>query len=107
MLKKTKEAVNAFEAIGLGDELKRAAQKKIRAGRGKSRGRKYDNPTGPLVVVSKACDMAKAAKGIPGVTVKVVNELSAEELAPGCTPGRMTFFTKAALEILKEGKLYN
>ena len=50
---KTKNAVLAFEKLGLQEELERTEDRKIRAGRGKSSGRKYRTKKGPLIVVSK------------------------------------------------------
>jgi len=38
---KTKEVVEVLTALGLANDLSRASEKTIRAGRGKSRGRKY------------------------------------------------------------------
>jgi large subunit ribosomal protein L4e len=105
-IKKTKDVLVALKAVGMSDELEKTAKRNIRAGKGKMRGRKYASPAGSLVVVSKACDITKSAANIPGITIKVVDELSAELLAPGCVPGRLTLFTQAALEKMKESKLY-
>lgn len=105
-LAKTAEVVKVFKALGLSHEMERTAHKKVRAGRGKSRGRKYKAPVGPLLVVSGDCPISKAARNMAGVTIKRVNELSANELAPGCVPGRLTLFTKAAVEKIRNDKLY-
>ena len=40
-ISKTKELVEFLEKIGMGEELERTKERKIRAGRGKSRGRRY------------------------------------------------------------------
>ncbi|MFW5746126.1 MAG: 50S ribosomal protein L4 [Nanoarchaeota archaeon] len=104
---KTADVVKALEALGLSDELGRSSRKTIRAGRGKARGRKYKKAVGPLVIVSGKCDMAKAARNIPGVTVKSVDQLDADVLAPGCAPGRLALFTKKAIDKLAEAKLYS
>ncbi|MFW6283689.1 MAG: 50S ribosomal protein L4, partial [Minisyncoccales bacterium] len=61
-LSKTKDIIDMLQKIGFGDELKRAAIKKVRAGKGKSRGRKYKKRVGPLLVVSDNCELSKAAK---------------------------------------------
>ncbi len=105
-ISRTKELLAALEKLGLGDELERAARKKVRAGRGKSRGRKYKRAKGPLIVVSGLCPLTKAASNIPGVDVVVVNYLNAAQLAPGAHPGRLTLFTEQALRRLKEEKLF-
>ena len=101
---KTKDLSNALVALGLGDELARTANRSIRAGKGKMRGRKYKTKIGPLLVIGDACDLEKAGKNLPGVTVVKARELNAELLAPGAAPGRITLWTKHACEVLaKEG----
>lgn len=100
-LKKTKEVKELLVKLGLADELKRNAKKKIRAGRGKTRGRKYKKKKGILIVVAEEF---KAVKNIPGADVCLVENLTPEILAPGTVPGRLTIFTKSAIQ--KIGELY-
>jgi len=101
---KTADAIKALETLDIGADLERAAVKKIRAGKGKNRGRPYATRKGPLIVVSKNCPLQKAASNIPGVDVVEVSRLSAKALAPGSHPGRLTLYTDAAVERLdKEG----
>lgn len=103
---KTKDAKRAMETIGLKEELKRAMEIRVRAGKGKLRGRKYKKKTGPLIIVSKNCKLLDSAKNIPGVDVVEVNALNAELLAPGTHIGRLTLWTKSALERLENEKLF-
>jgi len=105
-LKKTKDVKKTLEAIGLKEELERSAKKKIRAGKGKMRGRRYRKKTGPLLVVSDKCDLMKAASNIPGIDVVLVQNLNADLLAPGGVPGRLTLFTKSALLLMEKKKLF-
>ena len=58
-LKKTKEVEKALEKIGVKEELLRSSIKKIRAGKGKMRGRLYKKKTGPLIVVGNNCRFFK------------------------------------------------
>jgi large subunit ribosomal protein L4e len=51
---------------------------------------------GPLFVVSKRCDMVKAAKNL-GDTV-VVKDINAELLAPGTRPGRICIWSEDAIK---------
>lgn len=101
-IKKTSEVKKVFEALGLKDELKRISRKKVRAGKAKGRGRKYKIKIGPLIVVGKDEGISKAVRRIPGTHVSRAKDLSAEELAPGATAGRLTIFTKSAIENLGE-----
>ena len=80
------------------------ASRKIRAGKGKRRGRKMKQAVGPLIVVVENKGLADAASNIPGVDIVAVNDLNAEVLAPGAHPGRLTLWTSGAIERL--GKLY-
>ena len=105
-LSKTSDVKKTLITLGFGDELKRAEIKKVRAGRGKSRGRKYKTRKGPLFVVSKSCDLQKSAKNIPGIDVEVINNLNAKLLAPGGKPGRLTLYSQDAIQKLNEKKLF-
>jgi len=99
---KTRELKEFLEKIGLGEELKRCAIKKIRAGKGKRRGRKYKRRVGPLLVISEDRGIEEAADNIPGLGVVKLKDLSVLHLAPGAKPGRLTIWTKSALEKLDE-----
>jgi len=105
-LKKTKELKDLLIKLGLDKELERAAKKKIRAGKGKARGRKYRSAKGPLIVLEKNTLLQKAASNIPGVEVCIVDSLNAELLAPGTEPGRLTIWSTDALEKLNKENLY-
>jgi len=100
-VKKTNDLKKALQAVGLKDELRRIEKKKVRAGKGTMRGRRYKRKTGPLIVVEKDKGVSKAAKNLPGVHVSMVKNLSVEYLAPGAMPGRLTIFTKGAIGKLK------
>lgn len=106
LLDKTKNVVDALTKIGLKNELERTKQKKVRAGIGKLRGRKYKKKRGPLVVVGDMCKLNKTAKNIPGVEIVNVKDLNAEVLSSGVNPGRLTLFTKSAIEKLTKEKLF-
>jgi len=103
---KTKEIQTSLENIGLREELMRVAERHVRAGKGKMRGRKYKRKTGPLVIVSKQCPLQHAAQNIEGVDVVLVTQLNAKWLAPGAHPGRLALFTKGAIDKLKNEHLF-
>jgi len=102
---KTSDLLKLLNSLGLTEELNRISDKKIRAGKGTLRNRKYKRKVGPLLVVSKDCPVEKVLN-IPGVDVVKVDELNALELAPGMEAGRMTLFTESALKKMKEDKLF-
>lgn len=99
--KSTKQTREVFKALGVYDDIERAKNsKKIRAGRGKTRGRKYKRSKGPLLVVDEDKGISLGARNHAGVDVVCVENLNAELLAPGTHPGRLTIFTKSAIEKL-------
>jgi large subunit ribosomal protein L4e len=99
--KNTKEVVKILMTLGLSDDLLRSSKKKVRAGRGKTRGRKYRTKKGPLLVVSND-SFKKTVKNIPGVDVATPKELNLTLLAPGGQPGRLTLFTQSSVEELNK-----
>jgi large subunit ribosomal protein L4e len=105
-LSKTKEIKSILKLLGLENELERTSKRSIRAGKGKMRGRKYITKKGPLIVVSKKSNLIKAACNIPGVEVVNVKDLNVDLLAPGRVPGRLTLWTKGAIEILDKEDLF-
>jgi len=105
-ISKTAEAVKVLEALGLKAELERTKEKKVRAGRGKSRGRIYRKKTGPLIIISKNNKIVNAAKNIPGIDVVEAKKLNAELLAPGTHAGRLTIITEGALKEISEKKMF-
>lgn len=99
-LNKTQEVVEVLEEIGLYSDVERADEgRKIRSGRGKTRGRKYREPTSILFVTSGEF---RAARNLPGCDVVAASNLGVHHLAPGGVPGRLTVWTTQALEVLSE-----
>ena len=97
-IKKTKDVIEALDKIGVYDDVLRAADgKHIRAGRGKTRGRKYKTPKSILIVSTKD-DILKSSRNLTGVDVVKPKQINIEHLAPGGDAGRLTIFTKSALK---------
>lgn len=105
-VEKTKEVMKILSKLGLDKELKRCSKKKIRAGKGKTRGRKYKKKIGPLIVVSKNCKLTKAALNIAGVDIIEVKNINSELLAPGTHAGRLTLYTDSAINKLEKERLF-
>ena len=102
-LRKTKKVEETLIQLGVLADIYRVREsRKIRAGKGKLRGRKVRQAVGPLIVVAENKGILKAAGNIPGVDVVTVNNLNAEILAPGTHPGRLTVWTTSAIEKLDE-----
>lgn len=103
-LKSTKSLLELLLALGLKDELARAEKKKVRPGKGKTRGRRYRKRKGPLIIVKEGNGVMKAGANIPGLDVSNIKGLSVSLLAPGGNPGRLTVWTESALEEVKNLK---
>lgn len=102
-LKKTKEVLEVFKALGLDKDVKRAKDGiKIRAGIGKLRGRRYRKPKSVLVVVGDLCEAINASRNLPGVDVITANDLGVMHIAPGTVAGRLTLWTEKAVEKLSD-----
>jgi len=100
-LKKVKEVEEALIHLGVFSDIYRVKEsRKVRAGKGKYRGRKNKQAVGPLIVVAENKGIIEAARNIPGLEVVTVNNLNVEVLAPGTHPGRLTIWTKNSLEKL-------
>jgi large subunit ribosomal protein L4e len=98
-LVKTKEVVSFLEAVGAHTDVERADEgRTVRAGRGTTRGRKYQEPSSVLFVTASETGPSMAARTLAGVDVATAGEVNAEDLAPGAAPGRLTVWTESALE---------
>jgi large subunit ribosomal protein L4e len=103
-LKKTSDVQTAFENLGLNLDISKIKRRlgHIRAGRGKSRGRKYKSGSSVLIVVGNDLGIKLAGRNLPGVDVVTAEQLNSEYLAPGTHPGRLTLWTKSAVEKLRD-----
>ena len=105
-LDKTKKVIEVLNKFGIAEELERTATKQIRAGKGRSRGRKYKKMKSLLIVVSKNGKLGKAVSNIPGIDVVEVRNLNTELLAPGAKPGRLTLWTNDAIQTIEKENLF-
>lgn len=103
---KTQAAVAFLKAVGAGPELEKiSASRKLRAGKGKLRGRRYRQRRGPLVVYAPEKDgkeLVKAFRNIPGVETSSVYDLNLLQLAPGGHLGRFVIWTSSAFAALDQ-----
>jgi len=98
----TRKFVAMMDGLGVSEDLARSKDgRSIRAGKGTMRGRKYRTPKSILLVVAQKGGLEKAARNLPGVDVVAAKDLCAEDLAPGGDMGRLTVWTKSAIEALE------
>lgn len=105
-IKKTADVKKALVKLGFEAELERASVVKVRAGKGKARGRKHKTRKGILFVVASETDLCKSARNIPGTDIALVENINVELLAPGTNMGRATLFTESAIKKLAETKIF-
>ena len=105
-MKETGKVSDALVKMGFENELERSSVRKIRAGKGKARGRKYKSKKGILIIVSGKCNLALSAKNIPGIDVVEARNLNTNLLAPGGMPGRLAIFTQGAVEKIDKEHLF-
>ncbi len=97
-IKKTKELIETLEKIGIYNDVLRSINgKHIRAGKGKSRGRKYRRPKSILIVATKN-NIEKSSNNLCGIDIAKPNQLNIEHLAPGGDAGRLILLTTSALK---------
>ncbi len=99
-IKNAKDLKSVLISFGLENELKRSSTKKVRAGKGKARGRRYKKKTGPLLIVKEDKGISKAAANLAGFGFSIANKLNVSMLAPGGQPGRLAILSKSAAEEL-------
>lgn len=91
-----------LKKLGVWKDIERAYEKtRIRAGKGKMRGRRYVEPKSVLFILNSAkSPLAMAVRNFPGVDIVTPKDVAVLHLAPGGIPGRLTVISKGALEEL-------
>jgi large subunit ribosomal protein L4e len=98
-INKTKDAVAFLKSIHAFDDVQHVKDtKKIRAGKGKARNRRYVLRRGPLVIYNEKGTVLRALRNLPGVEFAQVGKLNLLDLAPGGHLGRFVIWTKDAFE---------
>ncbi|KAG1821982.1 ribosomal protein L4 domain-containing protein [Suillus subaureus] len=101
--KKTKEAIALLQALNAyTDVTKVSNSRKLRAGKGKMRNRRYRQRRGPLVVFKEDNGIVQAFRNLPGVELVNVQRLNLLQLAPGGHIGRFVIWTEGAFGLLDE-----
>ncbi|MEM1525483.1 MAG: 50S ribosomal protein L4 [Ignisphaera sp.] len=105
-LSTTKDLRSFLVKTGLWANIERTQDKvRIRAGKGKRRGRRYVKPKSLLFIVSSyETPLVRALRNLPGVDYLTPTTLNILKLAPGGLPGRLSVISLKALEMI--GQLY-
>jgi len=100
-LTKTKAAVALLKRLNAYDDVEKCQDsKKIRAGKGKMRNRRYVMRRGPLIIYNEDHGIKQAFRNLPGVELISVDRLNLLKLAPGSHLGRFCIWSQGAFEKL-------
>lgn len=100
-VEKTRAAVDLLKAVAAYPDITKVSNsRKVRAGKGKLRNRRYRQRRGPLVVYAKDEGIVRAFKNVPGVETCPVESLNLLQLAPGGHVGRFIIWTESAMAAL-------
>ncbi len=101
-ISRTKDVKKLLSSLGVWEDVERSYEtRRRRAGKGERRGRVHKTRKSVLIVVKDYSPLMKAASNLPGVDVVRARNLNVSLLAPGGVPGRLTIWTKGALEVLE------
>jgi large subunit ribosomal protein L4e len=101
---RARDARDFLKAIGVWSDIERAKERtRIRAGKGKRRGRRYITPKSVLFILNDHnSPLARAVASFPGVDIAEPHFVNILQLAPGGVPGRLTVISRSALDRLAE-----
>jgi large subunit ribosomal protein L4e len=101
---RTSAAVGLLKTVGAGADIEKVKRsKKLRAGKGKLRGRRHRQRRGPLLIYHPEADgreLIAGFKNVAGVETCSVHALNLLQLAPGGHLGRFIIWTSAAFKAL-------
>jgi large subunit ribosomal protein L4e len=103
-ISKVSGALALLRAVGAGPDIDKVKKsRKMRAGKGKLRGRRFRQRRGPLIVYNPEDDgieLTRSLRNIPGVESCSVYALNLLQLAPGGHLGRFIVWTSSAFAAL-------
>lgn len=106
-IKKTSNIYSVLCNLGLKENLIKSKKSvKIRAGKGKLRGRKYKKKKGVLIVIKDDFGISKASRNIPGTDVIKIENLSIKNLAPSGSSGRLILWSQSAFSDLHNYEVF-
>lgn len=94
-LTKTKAAVSLLKKLNAYDDVQKCIDsKKIRAGKGKMRNRRYTMRRGPLLIYNEDHGIRQAFRNLPGVELLKVDRMNLLQLCPGGHLGRWVLLSE-------------
>lgn len=99
-ISKVRDLKKFLNSIGAGEDIERARNRTKKVGSALARVKRTG--AGPLIVVSRSSKLRNAARSLEGVSIAKSSDLSVLDLAPGSMPGRLTIWTKEALQTISK-----
>jgi large subunit ribosomal protein L4e len=99
-LDKVRDLKKFLTSIGADKDLQRVRARTKKTGASYSKLRRTG--AGPLFVVGSGSKLWRTAKSLEGVSVARSSELSILDLAPGSFPGRLTIWTRSAIQSISK-----
>lgn len=100
-VKKTKDLMNILESLKLMNDVAKSKNPQIRKGLRRLTTRRHFRKS-VLIVVNKDNGIVKAARNIPGIDACTAATVTANLLAPGGVPGRITIWSEDAMKHLSK-----
>lgn len=100
-IKRTKEMAKVLESLKLSGELEKGKKSRLRKGLRRSSRIKHYNKS-VLLIVGKEGTALKSARNIAGVDACTTSTITANLLAPGGNPGRVTVWSEDAVKNIEE-----
>lgn len=99
---RTKIACSVLHGLGCREEMKKVIKsKRLRAGKGKARNRRWVKRVGPLLIFKEDNGIKRGFRNIPGVETVNVRWMNLLKLAPGGNFGRFLIWTEGAFKFLQ------
>ncbi len=96
-IKKTKDLIKILTTLKLSNDMEKSKSPQIRKGLRRLSSRRHFRKS-LLIVVNEDKGIVKAARNIPGVDACTLKNLTANLLAPGGEPGRITLWSEDSIK---------
>lgn len=94
---KTRDLIKILTTLGINSIVRSKLKRKLKAGKGKMRNRRFKKPTGPLLILK---NNLKSLKNLANIDCMKIGALNLTKLAPGGHLGRLCIWSSKAFQLL-------